>query len=162
MKSIRSLLPSLSPCRGSIFTRGLAEAESEREFGCFVDILRPRDDVDPLVVGPLTATFTNGCTVFSCPGAGPVDLMKSAKSRIDSLSMRGSLASGLDTTFLLGDGLCCATVGPLVLEAVLLGKFPVPNWLSSALTRGYTVTVGGATLTGSACSWWAGFWPDGS
>lgn len=87
--------------------------------------------------------------------------MKSAKSRNDSVSTRASLAIGLDTTFRLGDGLWFAATGPgpLFLENVLFGRLPVPNWLSSALTRGYTVTfeggdggLGGSAVFGSGVS----------
>jgi hypothetical protein len=68
--------------------------------------------------------------------------MKSAKSRIDSCSMRGSLASCLPTTFLLGDDFCGAATGPLLLDDDLEGRLLVPKELSlSAFTRGWTVTL---------------------
>lgn len=61
--------------------------------------------------------------------------MKSAKSRMDSDSMRGSLASGLVITFLLGEGLWPETPGPLPLLPLLLvlggfGTALLPNALS--------------------------------
>lgn len=88
--------------------RGLAEGPSPpmSEFTlewlgvCFVDILRPMalmEAEDPVGDFALAAVckFTNGCTGRSWPGDGPVDRMKSAKSRIDSASIRGSRARGL-------------------------------------------------------------------
>lgn len=90
----------------------------------------PKDDVDPFVplleglLAGLVGDFafvglraTNGCTARSSPGAGPVDRMKSAKSRIDSLLIRGSRALGFAMLSLpLDDG-----TGPCVLELVRLG-----------------------------------------
>ena len=91
--------------------------------------------------------------------------MKSAKSRIDSDSMRGSLASGLVITFLLGDGLWPETPESLPLLPLLpvlgglAGNALLPNALFlSASTRGYTVTAvvgrSGSVLrtTGGSCS----------
>ena len=108
-----------------MFTRAFGEgpfAEDDR----LVDNFRPREDVDPWlafgVCPPLT--LTNGCTGFSCPGEGPVDRMKSAKSRIDSDSIFGSLASGLVTTLRLGDGLWWLPFDDFALGAVVLGRFP--------------------------------------
>ena len=125
--------------------RGLAEGLSKpRGPFCLVDILRPREEVEAFAGrGPLPLTLTNGCTGFSWPGEGPVDRMKSAKSRIDSPSMRGSLASCLPTTFRLGEDFAgAAGTGPLLLDADLDGRWPVPNELSlSAFTLGWTVTL---------------------
>jgi hypothetical protein len=116
-----------------------------------IDILRPREEVDWLPdFWPFPLMLTKGCTGFSCPGEGPVDRIKSAKSRIDSDSILGSLASGLVTTLRLGEGLCWAVVGPFALGAVVLGRFAVPKDLSSALARGYTVTDDSDGLRGSA------------
>lgn len=109
MKSIKSSLPVLRPAglRGSMFIRGLAEGPSRlREPCCLVDEFRPIDVEDPFGdFKPLPLMLTKGCTVFSWPGEGPVDRMKSAKSRMDSDSMRGSRASGLVMTLRLGEGL---------------------------------------------------------
>ena len=60
--------------------------------------------------------------------------MKSAKSRIDSDSMRGSLANGLVITFLLGEGLWPETPGPLPLLPLLLvlGGFSTALFLSAS------------------------------
>jgi hypothetical protein len=146
MKSIKSSLPELSPAglRGSILSRNLDTGLSTpRVPCCFVDNLRPSEDVDAFAdFEPLPLTLMNGCGGLSWPGEGPVDLMKSAKSRIDSCSTRGSLASCLPTTFLLGDDLVGAATGPLLREDDLLGRLLVPNELSlSAFTRGWTTIL---------------------
>lgn len=68
---------------------------------------------------------TKGCTGRSWPGEGPVDRMKSAKSRIESDWMRGSLASGLGPTdFLVEVG---RPPGPLFREPVRAGIGCEPN-----------------------------------
>lgn len=78
--------------------------------------------------------------------------MKSAKSRMDSDSIRGSLASGLVMTFRLGEGLWWEvpkTWPPLLVG--LAGSEFAPNELSlSASTRGYTVTEEVLGRSGSA------------
>lgn len=108
MKSIKSPLPVLRPAglRGSMLGRARV-ADPLALPDCFdMDILRPRDDVDWLPdFWPFPLMLTKGCTGFSCPGEGPVERIKSAKSRMDSDSIFGSLASGLVTTFRLGEGL---------------------------------------------------------
>lgn len=153
MKSIRSSLPVLRPAglRGSILTRGLADGPSMlREPSCLCDVLRPMEVVEPFGdFMPLPLILTKGCGDFSWPGEGPVERMKSAKSRMDSASMRGSLASGRVITFLLGEGLWFGTPGPLPLLVGLAGS--APNELSlSASTRGYTVTDAVLGRSGSA------------
>jgi hypothetical protein len=56
--------------------------------------------------------------------------------------MRGSLANGRVTTFLLGEDFGGAATGPLLLDVDRLGRLAVPKELSlSALTRGWTVTL---------------------
>jgi hypothetical protein len=146
MKSIKSSLPVLSPAglRGSMLTRGLVDGLSiARGPFCFIETLRPSVDVEAFAGrGPLPLMLTKGCTALSWPGDGPVERIKSAKSRRDACSMRGSLARGLPTTFLLGEGFCGAATGPLLLEDDLDGRLAVPNALSlSAGTRGWTVTL---------------------
>ena len=135
MKSMRSSLPVLRPAglRGSMFMRDLvAGLFKAPEAFTMAEPLRPSEDVELL---PLR--LTKGCTFFSCVFEGPVERMKSAKSRIDSCSTRGSLARGRVTTFLLGEDLCGTATGPLLLEVDLLGRLLVPKELSlSALTRG--------------------------
>jgi hypothetical protein len=150
MKSIKSLWPSLSPAglRGSMFTRALVVG-----LDCLSDDLRPTEADDPCAdVEPFPLMLTNGCTGFSWPGGGPVDRIKSAKSRMESESMRGSRARGLVTTFRLDDGLWCGAVGTLPFAPCLFGNPVVPNELSlSALTRGYTVTEDALGRSGWRC-----------
>lgn len=128
-----------------MYIRGFGDGLSvvRGTFCCFVDTLRPSEDVEVFEdFGPLPLMWTKGCTLFSCPGEGPVDRMKSAKSRMDSPSMRGSRASCRVTTFLLGEARCWVDVGPWLLGADRLGRLLVPKELSlPALTRGWTVTV---------------------
>lgn len=94
--------------------RGLAEGpsptpEPEWEWDelCLVDNFLPRppsDDVEPLVdLGLGELKFTKGWTGRSSPARGPVDRIKSAKSRMDSVWIRGSRASGLATEDFLDD-----------------------------------------------------------
>jgi hypothetical protein len=121
--------------------------------GCFIDVFRPTEVEEPLFdFKPLPLMFTKGCGAFSWPGEGPVDRMKSAKSRIDSDSMRGSRASGRVITFLLGEGLWLGTPGTLLaLLLALAGSAFAPNELSlSASTRGYTITEAVLGRSGSA------------
>jgi hypothetical protein len=143
MKSIRSSCPVLRPAglRGSMFMRGLVDRPSEARVPfCLVESLRPSEDDEAFVdLGPLPLMATNGCTFFSCPGEGPVERIKSARSRMESCSMRGSLASWRPTTFLLGEALCGAGTGPLLLDADLVGGLLVTvpeDTTLSALTRG--------------------------
>jgi hypothetical protein len=96
------------------------------------------EEEEPLVALAPVAPSANRCTGFSSPGAGPVDRIKSAKSRIESPFTCGSLANGFLIDLLLLD---VEGMGPLLCGAVLTGRCCDPNWLSlSALTRGYTVT----------------------
>ena len=124
MKSIKSSLPGLSPAglRGSMLIRGLADGPSiARELNCLVDVFLPIDEEETFGdTRPFPLMLIKGCGAFSWPGEGPVDRIKSAKSRMDSDSMRGSLASGLVITFLLGEGLWPGTPGPLPLLLLLL------------------------------------------
>lgn len=97
MKSIKSSLPLRCPAglRGSICMRGLADGPSltiepglELLGLCLVENLLPSplmavDDAFGDSVAEL-ANETNGWTGRSPPDDGPVDRMKSAKSRIDS------------------------------------------------------------------------------
>jgi hypothetical protein len=104
---------------------------------------------DPLVDLPLAPVrVTKDCTGRSSRPVGPVDRIKSAKSRIDSARMRGSLASGLSPPddLMEGDRLAVG-VGPLPREAVRAGIggettwFPLPVLLGGCtVTGGYTVT----------------------
>lgn len=111
-----------------MLARALAEVpftEDDR----LVDSFRPSEDDEMLLgfeLGFCPFMLTKGCTGFSWPGEGPVDRMKSAKSRIDSDSIFGSLASGLVTTLRLGDGLWWVPLDDFALGAVVLGKFAVP------------------------------------
>ena len=66
--------------------------------------------------------------------------MKSAKSRMDSESMRGSLASGRVMTFRLGEGLCPETPGPLPLMLGFADSVP-DDLLLLASTRGCEVLL---------------------
>lgn len=157
MKSIRSSLPVLSPAglRGSMLMRGLADSPFiARELDCLVDIFLPMEEEEPFGdIRPLPLMLRKGCGAFSWPGEGPVDRIKSAKSRMDSDSMRGSLACGLVITFLLGEGLWLGTPGPLPplpLLLVLGGLIGTAALFLSASTRGYAATKAVAERSGSA------------
>ena len=126
--------------------RGLAEGPSpipefDCAWDCFVDSFLPSppsEDDEPLAgLEAGAAKDTKGLTGRSSAAEGPVDRMKSAKSRIDSVWMRGSLARGLRPIGLFRDDLLGEAVGPLFRAAVRAGKCCEPKELSlSAFTRG--------------------------
>ena len=109
MKSIKSPFPVDRPAgeRGSMLGRVRVAGVLFALPDCLeVDILRPREEVEWLPdFWPLLLMLTKGWMGFSWPGEGPVERIKSAKSRMDSDSILGSRARGLVTTLRLGEGL---------------------------------------------------------